>query len=152
MAAWGQTGNVCDLNGDNSVNVIDVQLAVNMALGLAPCNAKVAGAGVCNVVVVQRVTNAALGGPCVADNQGVHSVSLTWTASISTNVVGYYIYRGTASGGPYTRLNSSPVAGTAYVDTSVQAGQTYYYVTTAVDNNNSESVYSNQAAAIIPTP
>jgi hypothetical protein len=28
--AWSQAGNACDLNSDGSVNVVDVQLAVNM--------------------------------------------------------------------------------------------------------------------------
>jgi len=32
----------------------------------------------------------------------------------------------------------------------LQSGTTYYYVTTAVDSSGNESVYSNQAAAVIP--
>ena len=54
--------------------------------------------------------------------------------------------------GPYTKLTSSLVAGTTFTDLGVQAGQTYYYVTTAVDYSNNESTYSNQAKAVIPTP
>ncbi len=80
-----------------------------------------------------------------------HSVSLAWIASTST-VVGYKVYRGTQSGGPYVGLNGSEDANTAYTDNSVQAGQTYYYVVTAVDNAGVESVYSNQAQAVVPTP
>ena len=81
-----------------------------------------------------------------------HSVSLNWTASTSVNVVGYNVYRGAVSGGPYTKVNSALVAGTSYTDSAVQAGLTYYYVTTAVDNNSNESAYSNQAQAVIPVP
>jgi fibronectin type 3 domain-containing protein len=81
-----------------------------------------------------------------------HSVSLSWDASTSTGVVGYYVDRGTQSGGPYTRLTSSPIEATLYTDTSVAAGTTYYYVVTAVDGNGLESGYSNQASATIPTP
>jgi hypothetical protein len=56
----------CDLNTDGVVNVVDVQLAVNAALGLAPCGfADLAGSGTCNVVDVQRIINAALGFPCL---------------------------------------------------------------------------------------
>jgi fibronectin type 3 domain-containing protein len=77
-----------------------------------------------------------------------HSVSLTWNASTSS-VQGYYIYRGTISGGPYTRL-SALEAGPSYVDSTVASGQTYYYAVTAVDAANTESVYSNQATAVIP--
>lgn len=144
--------NPCDLNQDGTVNVADVQLAINMSLGQTVCSANIYGTGVCNVVVVQRVTNAALGGACVTGTTVPHSVSLSWTASGSANVVGYNIYRGTTSGGPYTKLTASPVAGLAYTDTSVQAGQTYYYVATTVDSNNNESAYSTQTQATVPTP
>ena len=80
-----------------------------------------------------------------------HSVDLSWSASTSV-VSGYNVYRGTTSGGPYTRVNSALDALTAYTDSTVQAGQTYYYVTTAVDSSNTESTYSNEVQAIIPTP
>ena len=79
-----------------------------------------------------------------------HSVSLTWNASVS-NVVGYNLYRGTQPGGPYkNKLNGSPLPGTSFTDSSVQSGTTYYYVATAVDANSQESVYSNEASAVIP--
>jgi fibronectin type 3 domain-containing protein len=42
-----------------------------------------------------------------------HSVSLSWTASTSSNVGYYKIYRGTTSGEPYRLLTSPPVAGPA---------------------------------------
>jgi hypothetical protein len=79
-----------------------------------------------------------------------HSVGLSWTASTSQNVVGYNIYRGNQSGGPYAKINPSLDSNTAYTDTSVTDGNTYYYVTTAVNSDNEESVYSNQAQATIP--
>ncbi len=151
VSAWAQT-NPCDLNLDGSVNVADVQAAINMSLGQAVCTANIYGTGVCNVIVVQRVTNAAMGGTCVTGTTVPHSVSLNWTASTSSNVVGYNMYRGTTSGGPYTKLTPSPVAGVAYTDTTVQAGQTYYYVATTLDSNNNESTYSTEAKAVVPTP
>ena len=82
----------------------------------------------------------------------LHSVSLTWTASTSPNIVGYTFYRATTSGGPYTKLNTSPMTATAYVDNNVAAGQTYFYVATAVDSNTIESTYSTQTNALVPTP
>jgi fibronectin type 3 domain-containing protein len=33
---------------------------------------------------------------------------------------------------------------------SVQAGQTYYYVVTALDSTNQESTYSSEIAAAVP--
>jgi hypothetical protein len=83
----------------------------------------------------------------------IHSVSLSWTASASPDVIGYNIYRGTASAGPYSKINSSLNAGTTYSDNSVADGQTYYYVSTAVNSNNQESAYSNPPQmAMIPAP
>jgi fibronectin type 3 domain-containing protein len=78
-----------------------------------------------------------------------HSATLSWTASTSI-VVGYNVYRGTIAGGPYTKLNSSVNVPTTYIDSSVLSGRTYYYVVTAVDSNNVESIYSNQVTAVIP--
>ena len=80
-----------------------------------------------------------------------HSVALNWTASASSNVVGYNVYRGTASGGPYGELNSG-IAATTDTDSTVQGGQTYYYVVTAIDSSGVESAYSNQVIATVPSP
>jgi len=77
------------------------------------------------------------------------SVALSWNASSSPNLVGYNAYRGMVSGGPYTKLNSPLVATSPYTDSTVQFGQTYYYVTTSVDSNNCESAYSNEAQAAV---
>lgn len=79
-----------------------------------------------------------------------HSVSLSWTPSPST-VIGYNVYRGTTSGGPYaTKLTPSPQLATSMIDNTVVPGTTYYYVATSVDQSNVESVYSNQLTASIP--
>jgi Abnormal spindle-like microcephaly-assoc'd, ASPM-SPD-2-Hydin len=80
---------------------------------------------------------------------GAHAVGLSWDASTSS-VFGYNVYRGTQSGGPYQRLTSSPQPGTSYTDATVLSGNTYYYVSTAVDSNLTESAYSNQAQAVVP--
>jgi len=79
-----------------------------------------------------------------------HSVTLSWTASSSSDVIGYYVYRGTSSDS-LARLNSSPVAPTQYVDSAVTLGQTYYYAVTAVDSSDMESTDSNVVSATIPT-
>jgi fibronectin type 3 domain-containing protein len=78
-----------------------------------------------------------------------HSVALTCDASTST-VTGYNVYRSTVSGRSYTKINSSLVAAVNYTDSMVQNGTTYYYVTTAVDSNGNESLYSNEASAVVP--
>ena len=142
--------NACDLNGDGAVNIADVQLAVNMTVGSAPCAANIMGAGVCNIVVVQRIVNSALGQACVTGSG--HSASLTWVASTSTGVSGYNVYRGTASGGPYTLLNATPVSAVNYADNAAQAGQTYFYVIRTVGAGSTLSTASNEVQAVVPAP
>jgi hypothetical protein len=80
-----------------------------------------------------------------------HGVSLSWTES-GSGVVGYNVYRGGTSGGPYTEINSGLDPSTAYTDSSVVAGQTYYYVATAVEGDGRESTYSNETRGVVPTP
>lgn len=79
-----------------------------------------------------------------------HSVLLSWGASTTPTVAGYYLYRSTADGGGYAKLNSSSVSSLDYTDSAVLSGLTYYYVATAVDDTGIESIYSNQTSAIIP--
>ena len=79
-----------------------------------------------------------------------HSVTLNWTASSSSNVVGYNIYRSSQSAGPYAKINSAIDPSTTEVDSNVLSGSTYYYVVTAVDSTGRESGYSNQVRAVIP--
>ena len=111
------------------------------------------GSAAASLSFVSNATNSpateSLSGSGVAPTQ--HSVDLSWGASSSSNVVGYNVYRAGASGGPYATVMSAN-SGTTFVDASVQAGQKYYYVVTAVDTSGTESVYSNQVQAIIPSP
>jgi uncharacterized repeat protein (TIGR03803 family) len=79
-----------------------------------------------------------------------HTVNLSWDPSTSKQVVGYDVFRGADSGGPYTQINSSVDPNTTYTDSSVQGGNTYYYVTTAVNADGTQSEYSNQTEAVIP--
>ena len=82
---------------------------------------------------------------------GPHSAALSWTADQDV-VIGYNIYRGSKTGGPYTKINSVLDSTTSYTDYTVVAGATYYYAATAVDANNVESGYSNEVKVVIPTP
>jgi hypothetical protein len=78
-----------------------------------------------------------------------HSVDLSWNASSSDGIVSYSAYRSTMQGGPYI-LVASAISGLSYTDSTVQSGVTYYYVVTAFDDRAQESVYSNEARAIVP--
>jgi hypothetical protein len=81
-----------------------------------------------------------------------HSVDLSWNASTSTSIAGYNVYRGTTTSGPFSRVNSALDVSMSYIDGTVQSGQTYYYVTTAVDALGVESPYSNTVQVVVPTP
>jgi len=76
----------------------------------------------------------------------MHNLQVSWDAS-SSPVVGYFVYSSSQSGGPYTLLNASPspLLPPSF-PVSVQGGQTWYFVVTAVDAGGIESVPSNEVA------
>lgn len=81
-----------------------------------------------------------------------HSVDLSWSPSTSSTVAGYNVYRGSSASGPFSKLNSALDGATAFTDSGVAAGSTYYYVATSVDSSGMESGYSNAVSVVIPTP
>ena len=106
-----------------------------------------------SVTVTSNATNptATISLPGTAVQPTSHSATLDLTPN-SANVTGYNVYRSSKSNGPYTRLNSPPVTSTTYLDSTVVANQTYYYVAPSVDSAGDETLYSNQVSATIPTP
>jgi hypothetical protein len=102
------------------------------------------------------VTSNASNSPVVTGLSGTggnsHSATFSWAANSSPDVAGYNIYRGTESGGPYTKVNSSPITGSTYVDKSVLAGETYYYVIASVNSSGGQSAYSDPHKAVVPWP
>lgn len=92
------------------------------------------------------------GGPGPTPTPAVHSVSVTWNASTTSGLAGYNVYRGTVSGGPYSRITSTPTTALQFTDNAVTAGQTYFYVVTAVSGSGVESVTSNEMKVTVPTP
>jgi hypothetical protein len=114
-----------------------------------------AGAGDRNLFVTQIViygtaSSTVPPAPDMGTPPPAHSVALSFTPSVTAGVK-YNIYRGTASGGPYTSIATGLTAASV-TDTAVAAGKTYYYVATAVSSSNVESAHSNQAAAVVPSP
>jgi len=81
---------------------------------------------------------------------GAYSVSLNWTASASSGIVGYNIYRAPKSSTAYSKLNAILVSGTTYVDSLVAAGESYTYHVTAVNSQGQESGPSSPVLATIP--
>jgi hypothetical protein len=152
--AWAQS-NACDLAAPSgTIDIADVNAAVNMAIGVTPCTANIAGPNVCNVAVVQRVVNALPApsgiGSCITGTGSTQrTVDLRWTASSTPNVR-YNIYRSTTSGGYTATPLKSLVTGTSDSDSTVASGTTYYYVTRAVDSNNNLSAPSNEISVFVP--
>jgi fibronectin type 3 domain-containing protein len=82
-----------------------------------------------------------------------HSVALTWLASSSSPLQGYNVYRGTISGGPYSKISSTLSPTTlAFSDTTPVSGKQYFYVVTALNTSGAESVASSEVAVTIPIP
>ena len=149
-SVWAQSP-CAVVSGGATPTTADVTAATNMALGTTPCTLSIEGPNKCTVITVQRIINASRGQPCSVYN--AHAANLSWTPSATPNVT-YNVYRATASTGPFTTpLNSSPITGTTYKDSLVQAGQTYYYVVTAVATDGTESADSGPPVqATIPSP
>jgi hypothetical protein len=104
-----------------------------------------------SVTVVSNATNS----PLVITLSGTgaspvsHSVSLSWTPG-SSNYSGFNVYRGTTTGGPYAKVDTTTISSTSYLDAGVSSGQTYYYVATEVDTTGTESGFSSEVSAVIP--
>lgn len=79
---------------------------------------------------------------------GSHSVVISWNPSTS-NVIGYFVYRSSVSGGPYTKLTSSVDPVPSFTDTNLASGS-YFYVVTSVGTDNVESGFSNEVEVIVP--
>ena len=77
-------------------------------------------------------------------------VQLSWKGSTSKHIVGYNVYRGNHSGGPYKKVNVALDPNTGFTDLTVTAGKKYYYVATAVNSRKRESHYSKQIQVVIP--
>ncbi len=84
---------------------------------------------------VDSPTVAALNGTGV---EPTYTVNLSWNASTS-QVAGYNIYRSSTLNGTYSRINSTVDPGTAYSDSTVASGATYYYDVTSVNSSGEES-------------
>ncbi len=103
-----------------------------------------------NVSIISTATNSPANEPLSGTGVNDPYVSLSWTASISQNIAGYNVYRGVQINGRFTKINTALVPTTSYQDNNVYPGDTYYYVTTAVNSQGVESVYSNEAEATLP--
>lgn len=62
---------------------------------------------------------------------------------------GYRVYRGTSQAGTYSRLTTNTQASTAFTDTAVSQGSTYWYRVTSVSATGVESAPSTPVSATV---
>jgi hypothetical protein len=78
------------------------------------------------------------------------SVTLAWNADTDPTAIGYNVWWGNVSGGPYpNKRNVGNVTTTTITGLSIG---TYYFVCTAYNASNANSVNSNEVPATIPNP
>ncbi|MDN3496523.1 malectin domain-containing carbohydrate-binding protein [Planococcus sp. APC 4015] len=86
----------------------------------------------------------------VAASEGDGEITLTWTASTSTDAVGYFVHRSLVPGAILEGAvvsGAAPITGTTWVDESVNNETTYFYSVTAVDLAGNDSAPSNEIVA-----
>ncbi len=69
-------------------------------------------------------------------------ITLNWSASTDTSIVGYHVYRATSLNGPFTRLTGAAIttstptgsapAGTSFTDSTIAPATVYHYMVRAV--------------------
>jgi hypothetical protein len=80
-----------------------------------------------------------------------HQVNLNWTASTDP-VDGYNVLRGSASGGPYTQINTALVAADAFSDVGPFPNLgPFFYVAESV-KGSAVSTFSNETPAVFLPP
>jgi len=77
-----------------------------------------------------------------------YQVILGWTASPTSNLEKYYVYRSLSAAGPFTLVGSTAATALSYTDTVTQSG-TYYYSISAVDAAGLESALSGQTSLTV---
>jgi autotransporter-associated beta strand protein len=75
-------------------------------------------------------------------------IALSWTAPVGAT--GYFVFRSTGDGGPYTEFPRAITTST-FGDNTVLDGPTYFYVVEA-ENGSGNSSYSNQASGSLVAP
>ncbi len=90
--------------------------------------------------------------PTLRIDYGASSLTLSWTPATDPDdaVAEYRIYRGASAGGEGATAIAAVSGSTpAYTDTTVAAGQTYYYTIRAYDTSLNGSASSNEVSATV---
>ena len=79
--------------------------------------------------------------------RGPSGVNLSWSASADP-VVGYYVYRSTSTKVPFTRLTTSLLTGTSFMDTASLPGASTYMVRAVKLQSTPSGTYYNASQSI----
>jgi fibronectin type 3 domain-containing protein len=94
---------------------------------------------------------AGLAAVATAASEGVPaSIDLSWQPDAEADVAGYRVYRREGEGAWQRIAGERPVVGPAFHDVDVQAGHSYTYAVTAVDERGNESGRSAGASEMVP--
>jgi len=109
---------------------------------VTPFDGSVSGAVANDTAVVDAAPSAPTGLSAVLSTT---AVTLDWADNSESDLAGYNVYRASAEGGPYTKLNGALLAASTYRDTTAPVQATSYYRVTAVDTGSSESPAATSA-------
>jgi Putative Ig domain len=131
---------------------------VNGALTGRPTAGDIGTYGNVSITVTDGTATASLGPFSIQVVQvGPGTVTLTWMpptentdGSVLTDLAGYVVYWGTVSGSYPNSVTLSNPGLTSYVVDNLLSGTTYYFATTAYNNDGMESTFSNEASKAIP--
>jgi hypothetical protein len=71
----------------------------------------------------------------------IGGVQVSWTAA-KDSVLGYYVYRAATANGPFTRLTSTPVTGTSWLDKSASGTRSYMVRAIKLETSASGTYYN----------
>jgi hypothetical protein len=96
---------------------------------------------------------AGLAAVAIAGENGAEpAIDLSWQPDTEVDLVGYVVYR-REGGGDWQRISpAQPVVGPAFHDAHVQAGHSYIYAVSAIDQGGHVSGRSAEAEETVPNP
>jgi hypothetical protein len=80
------------------------------------------------------------------------SIDLSWQPGTEADLAGYAVYRREADGAWQRISSAQPLVAPAFHDAKVQAGHTYRYAVSAIDQGGHESAHSAEAEETVPSP
>lgn len=88
----------------------------------------------------------------VGENGAETAIDLSWQPVTDSDLAGYAVYRREGEGSWQRISPAQALAPPAFHDARVQAGHTYRYAVTAIDQNGHQSARSAEAEETVPNP